>query len=38
MPAEVMPWASIWYIAPFMPHDQYCDASGTDQTAIPRIT
>ena len=24
MPAEVMPWAIIWNMAPFMPHDQYC--------------
>ncbi len=23
MPAEVMPWAIIWNMAPFMPHDQY---------------
>ena len=38
MPADVMPWAIIWNIAPFMPHAQYCDLSGDDQIAIPRMT
>ena len=35
MPAEVMPWAIIWNIAPFMPHDQYCGlrAGGPDRDA-----
>ncbi len=36
MPAEVIPWAIIWNIAPFIPHAQYCDRD--DHTAIPRIT
>ena len=28
MPAELMPWAIIWNMAPFMPNCQYCDPVG----------
>ena len=38
MPAELMPWAIIWNMAPFMPHAQYCDCSPPAQTAMPRMT
>ena len=38
MPAELIPWASIWNMAPFIPQAQYCDRAPVDQTANPRIT
>ena len=37
MPAEVMPWAIIWNMAPVTPQSQYCEPA-TGQTAMPRTT